>query len=77
MEGRHAGDPRKIDGDRYHIPVVQGARYEVGLYSPLVSTHPQANIYSIFVLLLIELQPSLEFDLLACDGDLAGEAHEL
>jgi len=40
-------------------------------------SHPQPNIHGIFVLLFVELEPSLELNLLACDGDFAGEVHEL
>jgi hypothetical protein len=42
-----------------------------------MSGHPQANIAGIFVFLLIELQPSLELDFLACDDDLAGKTYKL
>jgi hypothetical protein len=39
--------------------------------------HPKVDIHGILVFFWVELQPSLEPDFRACDGHLAGEAHEL
>jgi hypothetical protein len=77
VQNSNAGDSLEIDSDWDHIPIVQWARYEVRLNSPLVPTYPQANIRGIVVFFLIEFQPSLELNFLACDDDLLGKAYEL
>jgi len=77
MQCCHPSDSFEIDGDGNHVPIVERARYESGLNSPFVSGHPQTDIAGVFVFLLVELQPSLQLDLLARDYDLAGKVHEL
>jgi hypothetical protein len=70
-------DTLEIDGERDCLPIVQWPGYEVRLNSPLMLSHPQVDIHGIFVFFLVELEPSFELELLACDGDLAREAHKL
>jgi hypothetical protein len=77
MQGCGSGDSFEIDSDRGRLSVVQRAFYKVWLDSPLVSTHPQAYVLRILVFFLVEFQPSLELNILACNGDFGGKAYEL
>jgi hypothetical protein len=77
VQGGLPRDSFEIDGDGNHLSVVQRPRYEAGLDPPLMPSHPQANVLTVFVLLFIELQPSFELDFPACNADFAGEADKL
>ena len=67
----------EIDSYWNHLPIVQRARYEARLNSPLMPDYPQVNIDGIGVFFLVEFQLSFDLSFLACDGDFTGEVHEL
>ncbi len=77
MQSGDAGDPFEVNGDEELLPVVQRAGYEIRLNPSPVPGDPEADVLPVVVLSGVELDPPLEPNILAGDGDLAGEADEL